>query len=106
MTLPYSVTALHLPTSIWTQDSDFGKILIKNYTQKNLYIHSCTDTFSWAKWEISHLWGKTGGQKFHFLPHVLNTTISFQPSLYPLEKAMATPLQYSCLENPMDGGAL
>ena len=21
-----------------------------------------------------------------------------------LEKAMATPLQYSCLENPMDGG--
>ena len=21
------------------------------------------------------------------------------------EKAMATPLQYSCLENPMDGGA-
>ena len=24
---------------------------------------------------------------------------------YPLEKDMATPLQYSCLENPMDGGA-
>ena len=23
----------------------------------------------------------------------------------PLEKEMATPLQYSCLENPMDGGA-
>ena len=23
----------------------------------------------------------------------------------PLEKAMATPLQYSCLENPMDGEA-
>ena len=23
----------------------------------------------------------------------------------PLEKDMATPLQYSCLENPMDGGA-
>ena len=22
-----------------------------------------------------------------------------------LEKEMATPLQYSCLENPMDGGA-
>ena len=22
----------------------------------------------------------------------------------PLEKEMATPLQYSCLENPMDGG--
>ena len=25
--------------------------------------------------------------------------------IYALEKAMATPLQYSCLENPMDGGA-
>ena len=24
---------------------------------------------------------------------------------YIVEKAMATPLQYSCLENPMDGGA-
>ena len=24
---------------------------------------------------------------------------------YILEKAMAPPLQYSCLENPMDGGA-
>ena len=23
----------------------------------------------------------------------------------PLEKAVATPLQYSSLENPMDGGA-
>ena len=23
----------------------------------------------------------------------------------PLEKEMATPLQYSCLENPIDGGA-
>ena len=23
----------------------------------------------------------------------------------PLEKDMANPLQYSCLENPMDGGA-
>ena len=23
----------------------------------------------------------------------------------PLEKEMANPLQYSCLENPMDGGA-
>ena len=23
----------------------------------------------------------------------------------PLEKEMAIPLQYSCLENPMDGGA-
>ena len=23
----------------------------------------------------------------------------------PLEKGMATPLQYSCLENPMDRGA-
>ena len=22
-----------------------------------------------------------------------------------LERAMATPLQYSCLKNPMDGGA-
>jgi hypothetical protein len=24
---------------------------------------------------------------------------------YPLEKGMAAPLQYSCLENPMDRGA-
>ena len=23
----------------------------------------------------------------------------------PLEKGMANPLQYACLENPMDGGA-
>ena len=28
-----------------------------------------------------------------------------RPSLTSLEKAMAPPLQYSCLENPMDGGA-
>ena len=25
--------------------------------------------------------------------------------LVQIEKAMAPPLQYSCLENPMDGGA-
>ena len=37
--------------------------------------------------------------------HVVNWRF-MSPSSHPSEKAMAPPLPYSCLENPMDGGAL
>ena len=35
----------------------------------------------------------------------IDTYILYMCVLYMLEKAMAPPLQYSCLEKPMDGGA-
>ena len=37
-------------------------------------------------------------------PRALQTGLLYKPSEL-LEKAMAPPLQYSGLENPMDGGA-
>ena len=36
------------------------------------------------------------------LPTMQETQVRWED---PLEKAVATPLQYSSLENPMDGGA-
>ena len=39
------------------------------------------------------------------LPAVRETQVRFLGREDPLEKEMAIPLQYSCLKNPMDGGA-
>ena len=39
------------------------------------------------------------------LPAMQKTWVQFLGWEDPLEKEMATPLQYSCLENPMDRGA-
>ena len=39
------------------------------------------------------------------LPAMWETWVQFLGWEDPLEKKMATPLHYSCLENPMDGGA-
>ena len=39
------------------------------------------------------------------LPAMQETRVQSLGREDPLEKGMATPLQYSCLENPMDSGA-
>ena len=39
------------------------------------------------------------------LPAMRETWVRSLGGEDPLEKEMANPLQYSCLENPMDGGA-
>ena len=39
------------------------------------------------------------------LPATQETRVRSLSWKAPLEKEMANPLQYSCLENPMDGGA-
>ena len=46
-----------------------------------------------------------GGSVGKDLPAVQETCVRSLGQEDPLEKEMATPLQYSCLENPMDGGA-
>jgi len=50
---------------------------------------------------------KTGKLKHRVLNHSLGLVIlsDLLKLESPLEKAMAPPLQYSCLENPMDRGA-
>ena len=44
-------------------------------------------------------------QRLKRLPAVRETWVRSLGQEDPLEKEMATPLQYSCLENPRDGGA-
>ena len=44
-------------------------------------------------------------QRVQSLTGEWETQVRFLGREDPLEKEMATPLQYSCLENPMDGGA-
>ena len=39
------------------------------------------------------------------LPAMQETRVPFLAQEDPLEKEMANPLQHSCLENPLDGGA-
>ena len=38
------------------------------------------------------------------LPAMLETQVRFLGGENPLEKGNGNPLQYSCLENPMNGG--
>ena len=43
---------------------------------------------------------------FHILfHHCLSKDIDYSPLCYTVGEGNGTPLQYSCLENPMDGGA-
>ena len=44
-------------------------------------------------------------QRLKRLPAVRETWVRSLGQEDPLEKEMAAPLQYSCLENPRDGGA-
>ena len=44
-------------------------------------------------------------QRVKHLPARQETRVRSLGQEDPLEKEMTTPLQYSCLENPMDGGA-
>ena len=44
-------------------------------------------------------------QRLKRLPPMWETRVRSLGREDPLEKEMANPLQYSCLENPMDGGA-
>ena len=46
-----------------------------------------------------------GGSEVKCLPAMRETWVQSLGGEDPLEKRMANPLQYSCLENPMDGGA-
>ena len=43
-------------------------------------------------------------QRVKCLPAMWETQVRSLGREDPLEKDMATPLQYSCLKNPMDGG--
>jgi len=45
------------------------------------------------------------GQKFRQMSRLLHTAQGEQASILTLGEGNGTPLQYSCLENPMDGGA-
>ena len=44
-------------------------------------------------------------QKFRQMSRLLHTAQGEQASILTLGEGNGTPLQYSCLENPMDGGA-
>ena len=44
-------------------------------------------------------------QRLKHLPAMRQTWVRSLGWEVPLEKEMANPLQYSCLENPKDGGA-
>ena len=44
-------------------------------------------------------------QRLKCLPGMQETWVRFLSREDPLEKENGNPLQYSCLENPMDGGA-
>ena len=65
----------------------------------------------WAGWFLSVWWfspGSPGGSVVKNLPAVQKTQemwVQSQDREDPLEEGMANPLQYSCLENPMDRGA-
>ena len=50
--------------------------------------------------------GFPGGSAVKNLPAMQETQIQSLGWEDPLEKEMANPLQYSCLENPIDRGSL
>ena len=54
---------------------------------------------------FQYSWASLETQVIKNLPAMQETWVQFLGWEDPLEKEMATPLQYSCLENPMDGGA-
>ena len=54
---------------------------------------------------IELLWASLVAQMVRNLPAMQETQVQSLGWEDLLEKGMATPLQYSCLENPMDRGA-
>ena len=50
-------------------------------------------------------WASLIAQLVNHLPAMQETWVRFLGQEDPLKKEMANPLQYSCLENPMDRGA-
>ena len=72
--------------------------------------HSVYMTFlKWQKFQeferISRIWASLVAQRVKHLPAMRETWVWSLGWEDPLGKDMATPLQYSCLENPMNGGA-
>ena len=55
--------------------------------------------------ELRAQWASLVAQIVKNLPALQETQVGSLGWEEPLEKGMATPLQYSCLENPMDSGA-
>ena len=51
-----------------------------------------------------HIWASLVAQRLKHLPPMRETWVRSLGQEDPLEKEMANPLQYSCLENPMEGG--
>ena len=50
-------------------------------------------------------WASLVAPRIKHLPAMQETWVQFLGQEDRLEKEMANPLQHSCLENPMDGGA-
>ena len=50
-------------------------------------------------------WASLVAQRLKHLPAMRETWVQSLGQEDPLEKENGNPLQYSCLENPMDGGA-
>ena len=67
--------------------------------------NECNCAVLWAFFGIPFLWDSLVAQRVKHLPAMRETQVRFLGWEDPLEKDMATSLQYSCLENPMDGGA-
>ena len=74
----------------------------------------CIIPFIWHSWndknfknlkEFQDSWASLMAQRVKHLPAMQETQVRSLGREDPLEKDMATPLQYSCLENSMDGGA-
>jgi len=82
--------------------------------KKNIYIYIYTHTHIWEVWEW-WLASEIGDSLVRLSPNLYglvpilgslcqNWLNCWAPSWY-LREGNGTPLQYSCLENPMDGGA-
>ena len=71
----------------------------------------CIIPFIWHSWndknlkEFQESWASLVAQRVKRLPAMWETWVRSLGQEDPLEEDMATPLQYSCLENSMDGGA-
>ena len=55
--------------------------------------------------QLKMYWASLVAQRVKHLPAVWETQVQSLSREDPLEKDMTTPLQYSCLENPIDRGA-
>ena len=62
-----------------------------------MIIIDCTQLLNWLHPLVA--------PRLKLLPGMRETRVQSLSQEDPLEKEMANPLQYSCLENPMEGGA-